>query len=69
MTTPWKNAETAGKYLGKSGRFIRNEVKAGRLRAARIGGKGEIVTCAEWLDQYVAERSKPVMVRQLREVG
>ena len=70
MTTPWKNADQGGKYIAKSARFVRNEIRAGRLRGARIGGKGEILTCDQWLDEYIAERAQPVMVRPFRrEVG
>jgi hypothetical protein len=62
--TEWKNAAQAAKYLGpnRSKQFVRREMSAGRLRAARIDGRNEVVTCDAWLDEYVIEQSKPVMV-------
>jgi hypothetical protein len=63
----WKNAQQAAVYLGNRGkRFIHREVKAGRLRAARLGGRGELVTCDAWLDEYVEQQAKPVVVNVRR---
>ena len=65
MTTRWKNATAAGLYLGNtSRRFVLREVRAGRLRAARIGGRGEVITCDEWLDEYVMNQAQPVPIRK-----
>jgi hypothetical protein len=58
--SPWLNAVDSGKYIGRSRRFIAREVKAGRLRAARIGDRQEILCRREWLDQYVSDREHPV---------
>ena len=67
----WKNAEQAAAYLGnnRSKRFILREAKAGRLRAARLGGRGEIVTCDQWLDEYVEQQAKPVLVNVRRRAS
>lgn len=64
MASPWMSAEAAAKYLGenRSKRFVLREVKAGRLRAAKIGGRGEILTRGEWLDTWIEDRAQPVMV-------
>jgi len=58
----WRNAPEAAIYLKRGRRFVLREIKAGRLRAARIGGRGEILTCDEWLDAYVTEQAKPVPI-------
>lgn len=66
--SPWMNAQAAGRYLSKGRNFVFREVQAGRLRAAKIGGRGEILTRAEWLDEYVMERVSLAARRKLRRV-
>ena len=62
VDSPWLNLPEASVYLkGRGKRFIRNEVKAGRLRAARVGGKGELLFRREWLDEFL-ENQAPVIV-------
>jgi hypothetical protein len=52
--TPWKNAEQAGQRMGgRSKRFVMKEVNAGRLRAARIGGRRTVLTRDEWIDHWL----------------
>ena len=72
MDSPWLDAASAAKYLGpnRNKRFVLREVAAGRLRAARIGGRGEVLTRREWLDAYVEDHATPVVVsgRRLRDV-
>ena len=60
----WKNLKLAAAYLpgNRSPRFVAREIKAGRLRAARIGGRGEYVTSDEWLNEYVESQATPVVV-------
>ena len=74
VDSPYLSAEATAKRLpGKrSKRFVLKECKAGRMRHARIGGRGEVVIKAEWLDQYVEDHAAPVIVpprRSLREVS
>jgi excisionase family DNA binding protein len=61
-TTPWMNARQAAKYLQRGRRFVLREIAAGRLQAARIGGRGEILTRREWCDAWVEAQTKPVNV-------
>lgn len=68
-TRRWRNAKQAGERINKSPRFIVREVRAGRLRAARIGGRGEILTCDEWLDEYVERQAQPVSVVPLKKAS
>ena len=60
----WLGLRDAAKRLPntRSPRFVAREIKAGRLRAARIGGRGEYVTCDEWLDEYIEEQAAPIQV-------
>lgn len=67
-TSPWLNLQQAAARLGpnRSKRFLAKEIKAGRLRAARIGGRGEYVIKAEWVDEYLESMAAPVMVHVRR---
>lgn len=60
--SPWMNLRQAAAYLpgNRSPRFVAREIKAGRLRAARIGGRGEYVTCDRWLQEWLEEQARPI---------
>lgn len=61
--TPWKNMKKAGiRAGGRGGRFMAREAHAGRLRAVRIGGRGELLTRDEWIDEYLMDRALPVPI-------
>lgn len=51
-------AKEAGEYLKRGRRFVLREIHAGRLRAARVGGRGEILTNRAWCDAYVTDMAK-----------
>ena len=58
----------AASYLKRGKRFILREIHAGRLKAATVGGRGEILTRSEWCDDWVAGQAVivPVPVRVRR---
>lgn len=60
--SPWLTLTEAAAYLHRGRRFVRAEVVVGRLRAATIGDRRQILTRAEWLDQWVCDRAAPVVV-------
>jgi hypothetical protein len=60
--SPWKNRAQAAARIHRSPRFVMREIHAGRLRAARIGGRGEILTRDEWIDQWVEDQATPVVM-------
>lgn len=62
----WRTLKDAGARVHRGTRFLAREVKAGRLRAARIGGRGEILTCDEWIDEWVESQAQPVIVTPVR---
>jgi hypothetical protein len=67
--SPWMTAEEIAAYLPgrtRSKRFVLKQVKAGRLRAARLGGRGEVVSRREWVDQYIQDQATPVMLPSRR---
>lgn len=69
-TSPWMNGTEAGAYVGgRSKRYLRREVKLGRLRAAIIGGRKELLFRREWLDQYLEDLATPVVVNYRRTAG
>lgn len=58
--TPWLTTTEAAAYLKRGKRFILREINAGRLRAARVGGRGEVLTRREWLDEWAEAQATPV---------
>lgn len=62
QSSPWLTAAEAAAYLKRGRRFVIREIHAGRLRAARVGGRGEILTKRDWLDEYLENLASPVLV-------
>jgi hypothetical protein len=61
--SPWLKLKTEGAaYAKRGGRFLAREVNAGRLRTAKIGGRGELITRASWLDEWIEAQAAPVTV-------
>jgi excisionase family DNA binding protein len=61
IDSPWLTADE-GAQRGRVGtKTIYREVKAGRLRAARVGGRRELRFRAEWIDEWLEARSTPVL--------
>lgn len=60
--SPWLTLKQAGTYTHRGPRSLLREVRAGRLRAARIGGRREILTRPEWLDEWIENQATPVLV-------
>jgi excisionase family DNA binding protein len=58
--SPWLTTAQAAAYLQRGRRFILNEVKHGRLRAARVGLRKEVMTRREWCDAWVEAKAAPV---------
>ena len=51
--TPWFRVNEAAAYARCGRKLLYREIAAGRLRAARIGGRREIRTRREWLDAWL----------------
>ncbi len=66
--SPWRTLSEAGARVGRSKRFMRRQWKDGRLRGARIGGRGEILTTEAWVDQWVSDFATPIAM-PVRRVG
>lgn len=67
-SSPWMTSTDAATYLKRGKKFLLREIRAGRLKAARVGGRGEILTRAEWCDEWVAGQAiiVPVPLRTRR---
>lgn len=57
--TPWLTAPQAAKRAQVGQKTIYAEVRAGRLRAARVGGKRELRFRPEWIDKWLEDSSQP----------
>jgi excisionase family DNA binding protein len=67
VPSPWMTATEAAEYLHRGRRFVLNEIHAGRLRAAIIGGRREVLTCRDWCDAWVSERAQPMPLLPRRQ--
>jgi excisionase family DNA binding protein len=54
---PWLTTREAAERANCSAHTIYAEVNAGRLRAARIGGKRLVRIKAEWVDEWLSAES------------
>jgi excisionase family DNA binding protein len=60
--SPWLTVEEAAWRARCGLKTIYREVSAGRLRAARIGGRRELRFLAEWIDEWLVASSTPVEI-------
>lgn len=58
----WLLASEAAKRARVQVRTIYREVKAGRLKAARVGFRRELRFKAEWIDEWLERSAQPVLV-------
>lgn len=64
--SPWLNLKAAAKYADPNGcrspRFIAREIKAGRLKGVRVGGRAELFTTPQWIDAWYESQVIPAPV-------
>ena len=53
QSSPWLTVKEAAARARCGTKTIYREVKAGRLRAARVGGRRELRFLAEWIDEWL----------------
>jgi excisionase family DNA binding protein len=63
--TPWRTAQEAADRARVGLKVIYREVKAGRLRAASVGGRRELRFLDEWIDEWLIATSTPVETKRL----
>jgi excisionase family DNA binding protein len=56
----WLTLQQAADAAQVGPKLLRREIKAGRLRAAKIGGRGDIRIHREWLDAWLVASSTPI---------
>lgn len=62
LVTRWLTVREAAARARVGPKCIYGEVKAGRLRAARIGGRRDLRFLAEWIDLWLEATSTPVEI-------
>jgi excisionase family DNA binding protein len=60
--TPWLTVAEASEIAKCGTKLIYREVKAGRLRAARIGSRRDIRIHRDWIDEWLVASSTPVEI-------
>jgi excisionase family DNA binding protein len=58
----WLDVRQAARHANCGRKSIYNAVTSGKLRAARLGGRHELRFLAEWVDAWLIETSKPVII-------
>ena len=66
LASPWLIVAEAAKRARVGPKVIYREVRAGRLRAARVGGRRELRFRAEWVDDWLLSQSEPHQVEPSR---
>lgn len=69
LNSPWMTATEAAAYLKRGRRFVLREIHAGRLRAAVVGGRKEILTRAEWCDDWVGDQTQQLPLARRQHTG
>ena len=62
--SPWLTAQQAAARAQVGIKLLYKERKAGRLRAARIGGRRDLRFLDVWIDEWLQASSTPVEVRR-----
>jgi excisionase family DNA binding protein len=67
--SPWLTVRDAAAYARCGTRLLYREVRAGRLRAARVGGRRDLRILTEWLDAWLIVSSEGDPARQHRRAA
>ena len=62
VTSPWLTVGEAAERARCGAKLIYREVRAGRLLAARVGGRRELRLRAEWIDEWLLRSATPVEI-------
>ena len=61
---PWLTLQQAAGSVQTHEATLRREIRKGRLRAARVGGRRSIRLRRSWLDAWLEDSTTPVEVRR-----
>lgn len=56
---PWLTVEQGAERAQVGKKTLYGEVRAGRLRAARVGGRRELRFRADWIDEWLERCATP----------
>jgi excisionase family DNA binding protein len=60
--SPWLTVAESAEIAKVGRKLIYREIKAGRLRAATIGGRRDLRIHRDWIDQWLERSATPVIV-------
>jgi excisionase family DNA binding protein len=60
--SPWLTVEEAGERARCGVKTIYREVRAGRLKAARVGGRRELRLLSAWVDEWLLKSAASDLV-------
>jgi excisionase family DNA binding protein len=63
-TSPWLKITEARQIAKVGARLLYREIKAGRLRSARIGSRRDIRIHRDWIDAWLIASSTPIEVKR-----
>jgi excisionase family DNA binding protein len=63
VLTPWRTVKQVAERAQCGDGLVYREIRAGRLRAARIGGRRDLRIHDDWIDQWLTASAEPVEVR------
>jgi excisionase family DNA binding protein len=58
--SPWLTVEEAADRARCGVKTIYREVRAGRLKAARVGGRRELRLLSGWVDEWLLQSAPPI---------
>ncbi len=62
VQTPWLTVKDAAARARCGSKLIYREVRAGRLRAARVGGRRELRLRPGWIDDWLLASAEPTQL-------
>lgn len=61
----WLTVEQARHVVQCGTKLLYREIRAGRLRAARIGNRRDLRIHRSWIDEWLTRSSTPVEIRRV----
>ena len=61
--SPWLTIKEACPVAKVGAKLLYREIKAGRLRAARIGDRRDLRIHRDWIDEWLEGSAKPVEIK------
>lgn len=62
VDTPWRTVKQVAAHGQCGVKLVYREIRAGRLRAARIGNRRDLRIHREWIDEWLMASTEPVEI-------